>query len=113
MRFNRSGSGLPDQASWPFTKVTVQPGILTIKLFGTILSLTPASVAPLEEYSQAFAYGQYTNEHGLHIVPTPPITAGKSLEPIVRIDISIRSKDYVNCMSILHACGFTIVSNPQ
>lgn len=113
VRFNRSGFGLPEQAGWPFTKVVVKPGILTLQLFGTNLSLTPATVAPLEEYSQAFAYGQYANEHGFHIVPTLPITAGKSHEPIVRIDVSVRSKEYANTMSILQACGFEVISKSQ
>ena len=113
VRFNRSSSGLAEQAGWPFTKVVIQPGTLIIKLFGMNLTFTPNSIAPLEEYSQAFAYGKYVNEHGFHIKPASSIAAGKSQEPIVRIDVSIRSKDYSNTMSNLQACGFAIVSEPQ
>jgi hypothetical protein len=113
VRLHRSATSLPEQASWPFTKILIQPGLLSIKLFGTNLSFTPDTVTPLEEYSQTFTYGQRVNEHGLHIVPTSQISAGKIPDPIVSIDVSIRSKDYVNTISTLQSCGFTIVSKTR
>lgn len=109
IRLNRTGPGLPEQASWPFTKVVIQPGTLTVKLFGTKLSFTPDTIAPLEEYTQAFSYGAYANEHGFQIIPTSPVVAGKNPHPLTRIDIAMRPhKNYANTVMLLRACGFKV-----
>jgi hypothetical protein len=112
VRFNRSGSGLPEQASWPFTKIVIEPGKLSVKLFGMNLFFTPDAIASLDEYSQAFSFGSYVNEHGIKITPNSIIVAGKNQEPIVRIDVSFRKKDFAKAIDALQSYGFIVGSVP-
>lgn len=113
VRINRSGAGLPDQASWPFTKFVVQPGLVTIKLFGTHLTFTPDSLAKLDMYSQHYAFGQPVGEHGVRILPKSPISTSVKRNPVVSVDVSFRSKDLERVIGGLQSCGFTVLDELQ
>jgi len=110
VRINRT-IGLPSQSGWPFSKVTVGSGVFNIKLFGTNLSLTPNSLARLEEYSKSYDLGKPVHEHGLRMVLTTPVSTGGRLANalVTGVDVSFRSKDFNNAVEALRTNGFTVV----
>ena len=108
VRLYRAGGGLPEQAGWPFVKITIDAGLLGIKLFGTNLSLTPDTIARLEEYSQAYAFGKPAHERGIRIILAQPLTSNKRLSPISSIEVSFRAKDFDTIIQSLRASGFSV-----
>ena len=108
VRINRAGAGLPNQASWPFTKLIVQAELLTVKLYRTNLTFTPDNLVGLEEYSQAYGFGQPVGEHGVRILPKSPISTPNMQDPVVSVEVSLRTKDFKRVVARLQACGFTV-----